>query len=147
MLSVCLWMCLVISRIANYYEISQISIEEMLFIPCTLTEEGWSRFAVCRIWEQHSHLRPDLQHRLQRSRRSRTAIVSSCYWLMLLAGVIKLNPGPQSAPGATPPPNFQIIHLNVRSLPGHLDEVTPIRPARTSWPSLRLGWTRVLRTP
>ena len=53
---------------------------------------------------------------------------------MLLAGDIELNPGPQSTPGASPPPNFQIIHLNVRSLPGHLDEVTEF--ANSSCPDI-----------
>ena len=133
------------SRISNYYVIPQMSNMRTLFAPRTLVEGSCSRFALC-VWRQRSHLCPIHQHRLQ---RSRSATFPSCYWLLLLAGDVELNPGPERWPlcathkipvrknqylaTVTAPEKLNCLegaddalvigHLNVRSLLPKKDEI------------------------
>lgn len=95
-LCVCLWICPVISQIAAWYKIPHPPIMKMPFAPRTLTKGVVHvSLSACGVI---AHLCPDLQHR---SQRSWTAIIPSCYCLLLLEGDVELNPGPVCPPCTT----------------------------------------------
>ena len=80
----CLWICLMVFRATHTRGYDLDGNSELLFAPGQLIVRCPAVFC---LWRENSHLHP-LTHRRQ------PFAVPNCYWLILLAGDVEINPGP-----------------------------------------------------
>ena len=87
-----LWICLVLLRLIDSALNLPEDNPELLFAPKQLDTQRNPIASVVCTWKKNSHLRASLK------RNKGCHIIPPCYWLLILAGDIELNPGPLKYP-------------------------------------------------
>ena len=89
----CLWLCIAVHRsihLSGESQDTELGVENWQFAPERLLPKGSSSATTLLIWKSNSHLRPRYHNHIPPD--------PYCYWLLILAGDVELNPGPTKYP-------------------------------------------------